>query len=114
MEHDDPLRDPRSPYLRTASGVAPDHLLEPGVVRSMPVDLIARPAPGELLLRAQRPLFKPVCHLSLRNRDQPSTAYKAQGPRPQGRSEPLDDFGQLVVGVLPAHESGTAQRPTHQ
>jgi hypothetical protein len=36
------------------------------------------------------------------------------GSTAEGGPEPLDDISQLVVGVLPAHESGTAQCPTHQ
>jgi hypothetical protein len=66
------------------------------------------------MLCAQGPWFKAFCHLSLWNRHQRSSAGKAQGPRRQGRPEPLDDIGQLVVGVLPAHESCAAQCPTHQ
>jgi len=92
----------------------PDHLLQFGVVRSMPVDVAAGPAPGESLLRAQRPRFKLVGHLSLRNRAQRSSAGQAQAPRLQRRAEPLDEVGQLGVGVLTAHESGTAQRLAHQ
>ena len=80
----------------------------------MPVDVSAGPALGELLHRAQRPRFKPVCHLGLRNGYERSSAGHAQAPRPQRRLEPFHDVGQLVVGVLPAHESGSAQRPTHQ
>src|ERR1035437_5621915 len=80
----------------------------------MPVDMVAGLASGELMLCAHGPWFKAVGHLSLRNLHQLSSAGKAQGPRPQGRPEPLDDIGQLVVGVLPAHESCAAQCPTHQ
>jgi hypothetical protein len=32
----------------------------------------------------------------------------------QRRPEPPENVGQLVIGVRPAHESGPAQRPTHQ
>jgi len=80
----------------------------------MPVDVPAGLAPGELVLRAQRPLLKLVCHLSLRNRREDSSAGQAEAPRRQGWPEPFDDVGQLVVGVLTAHKGSTAQGPTHQ
>jgi len=76
----------------------------------MPVDVSAGRAAGELLLGAQCPWLELVRHLRFRNRSQRSSAGQAQAPRKQGRLEALDHVGQLLVGVLPTHESGTAQR----
>jgi hypothetical protein len=98
----------------TASGVSADHLLEPSVVRSMPVHVRAGPATGEVFLRAPGSWFELVCYQGFRNRRQGSSAGRTEGPWLQGGLEAFDHVAKLIVGVLSTDESGPAQGPTHQ
>jgi hypothetical protein len=94
--------------------VASDDLLQPGVVRSVPVDVSAVLAPGESLLGAQGPWLEMRCNLRPGDWTSSPSAGQAQDPRLEAWPKPLDDVSQLVVAVLPAHKGSTAQHPTHQ
>jgi hypothetical protein len=81
------------------------------MVRALPVDPAALPAPGERVVAAARPGLEPVLDLLLGDRSELAVARGAPGPGRQRRPEPVEQIAELLVGTGAAYEGTEPQLP---